>query len=67
MQTKTKKAIPLTSFAKGGKATRKSYGTGIFSLIARIRHEKNPRILAKLRKELAALVASKKAAKPKTK
>jgi hypothetical protein len=60
-----KKAIPLERFAKGGKSTKKRHGKGIFSLIVRVRHEKDPKKKAALRKKIAALVASKNAAKSK--
>lgn len=60
-----KKSVPIETFQKGGKTTRKRYGKNFFSLVAKLRHEKDPRMIAKLKKEIAEIVAKRKSAKKK--
>ncbi len=48
--------------SKGGNACSKKYkGTSLFALIGKLRWEKDPKKIAKLKKEIAAIKASKPA------
>ena len=63
----TKTIDHATVSKNGGKTTRKRHGNKLFSLIARVKHAKTPQEAAKLKKEIAALVAKNKAASLKKK
>lgn len=52
--------IFLKHSSKGGNTTKERYGKQFFSLCIKIRHEKDPKKKAALRKKIAALVKAKR-------